>query len=326
MATGGSGLLEGQPIVPGRKLPNPYSNTNVVDYCVRKNRDSNGNGVIDDSEIKWFMPTLSQTMHIYEWRNAFRAPGGTWSLNRGYDPFSTTSRYYWTTGEATQTNAYSADFASVVSGTNIPTAMPSGRAKEQLNPVRCMRNIPKETDQPLLRIDDQNQNRLIMDVTGTHPPGSIDDRKFQGNPNSELSTLPYNTVGRRFGVSRWYASGSGHGGSPTMGSGNNSWCSNYSEPGYPAGTQWVQPSQKELSILFAYSGMIDELLAQAHGPTPGASTYHRFVTGIHRSITIPSGSDMLYVNFATGEVYLDRKQASAYFRCVTYFDTRGGAR
>ncbi len=302
-------------LAPGTGVYNPYSNTNAVDYCVRKNRDSDGNGVIEGDEIKWYMPTPAQAMQIYAWREAFR--GGSWSLNRGYAPFSASSRYYWTTTEeavgTTQPNAYTMDFAQA-------TAMVTARDKNSSYPVRCVRDIAGGLDQSLFYPD--GGGHVVINMTDNFPEEMIDDRKYGASPSSQLNTNAYNTLGRAFAVSRWY--GPGASAMPSAASGNDDRCDSYSEPGFTSG--WVLPSQEELSLIYAYAGMIENILAQQWPAGPGASTYHEFTTGVHWAISDNgTGSNYWTVDFTTGAAASVRKnQNQGYFRCIRYYDTRTG--
>lgn len=303
------GTLAGNPAIY-----NPYSNTNAPDYCVRKNRDSDGNGMIDGNEIKWYMPTPAQTMQMFAWREAFR--GGSWSLNRGYTPFSTTAggRYYWTTTEqvtGADPNAYVVDF-----GQTQPVAMVTAMNKNTRYPVRCVRDIEGALDHGLFYND--GQGHVVGNMTGYFPPQMIADGKA-GIPTNELRNPVNNTLGRAFAVSRWYGTSSSHPATPSTASGDEKACGNYSEPGLTSG--WVLPSQQELSLIYAYAGMIENLFAAEYA-TPGASTYHRFTPGEHWAITnVGNNSTFWRVNFTSGAAATVAKQNLAYYRCIRYFDT-----
>lgn len=298
---------------------NPYSNTNAADYCVRKNRDENGNGIIDDDELKWYLPTPVQMMQMYIWRDAFR--NGSYTLNLDYIPFGSrrndgtyVSRYYWTTNEedaAGYQNAYAVDF---VQGAAAVTSIP----KSDRNPVRCVRDIPG-TVSSIFTVTD---GHLVVDLTDNFP--DLDTSKPGKGSNSDLNLPENNTLAKKFLLSRWYATqGNNHGLSPVMVEGNKSPnCDSYSEPGYSG--NWVLPSQLELSFLYAYAGMLEDVLETAYPGTPNtAATYHTFRTEApspHWAITdIGNGSSFWNVDFATGAARtLSKSGNKAYFRCVYY--------
>lgn len=311
-------------------LYNPVSNTNAADYCVRKNRDTNGNGVIDAEEILWYLPTPVQAQQMYSWRTAFR-----YSINGSYSPFGgeAKSNYYWTTNEneSTNTTAFAMDFSQ-------QWAQTRNEAKTTRYPVRCVRDVPGTLDQSMFYYAD---GHMAANLTGHFPESSITDGKSSWG-DTDLRDPAKNSYGRAFLVSRWYSmpNNTTHAGTPTPTFGNNGHlCSSYQEPGYPAGS-WVLASQLELSLINAYSGMIEDLFDQAGqtgllGTYPtgavGANTYHKFIntavgsySPIHWGYTNSSNdnANWLTINFASGETEITKKnQVRAYFRCIRYLDT-----
>ncbi len=306
---GGQALNPENSLAGNPAVYNPYGNTNAPDYCVRKNRDSDGNGVIEGAEVKWYMPTPVQTMQIYAWREAFR--GGSWSLNQGYNPFSTTDRYYWTTTEQVtgpDPNAYVVDFGQAA-------AMVTAMNKNTRYPVRCVRDIPGTLGGGLFYND--GSGHVIGNMTDNYPEGMIADGKDL-IPTNDLRNPGNNTLGRGFAVSRWYGTTAQHSANPTTARGDEKACGNYSEPGYATG--WVLPSQEELSLIYAYAGLIENIFAAQYGP-PGATTYNDFTPGDHWAITnVGNNSTFWRVNFTSGAASTVEKQNTAYYRCIRYFD------
>lgn len=47
------------------QINNPIFNTYAARYCFEKNRDLNGDGVINGAEVKWYLPSLDELMLIY---------------------------------------------------------------------------------------------------------------------------------------------------------------------------------------------------------------------------------------------------------------------
>lgn len=297
---------------------NPVSNTNAADYCMRKNRDEDGNGIIEGDEIKWYLPTPAQLMQIYIWRNAFK--GGSYSLNLDYVPFgnglNSSSSYYWTTNEEDASgyaNAYVVDFTSNV-------AQVAARPKTERNPVRCVRDIPGTggsggTGGDMIYYT--NDGHLAVDLTNNFP--SVDGSKV-GKEESILANPGYNTLGAKFLISRWYVTNnSNHTGVPSYVNGNKGSCSAYQEEGYSAGS-WRLPSQVELSFIYAYSGMLETILKKIPGTPDTSETYHTFRMAPHWAVTdMGNNSSYWRVDFATGSAGIYKKsQYQGYFRCVTY--------
>lgn len=299
--------------IPESGVYNPQSNTNAADYCMRKNRDEDGNGVIEGDEIKWYLPTPVQVMQMYTWRNAFK--GGSYTLNFGYVPFggatNGASDYYWTTNEVEITGsptAYAVDFSKTA-------ALTTTLSKTLRYPVRCVRDIPSETPQSMFYYHD---GHLVVNLEGSFPNLATNKPNLGAN---DLNSPANNTLAKAFLVSRWYATGNAnHTGEPGMVAGNNNLCDNYSEAGYSAG-RWFLPSQQELSLIYAYSGMIENLLEKGIGGIPDTSTtYHTFRLDRHWGITNTGQNNEFWnVDFSTGAAQvLHKSKNTGYYRCVYY--------
>lgn len=312
---GGVPPVRWEPVLaPEQGIYNPQSNTNAPDYCMRKNRDEDGNGIIEGDEVKWYLPTPIQVMQMYTWRDAFR--GGNYTLNLDYNPFGGDSRsrsdFYWTTNEANRTEAYAVDFTQ-------SAVFASAKNKTNLYPVRCVRDIPGNPEEEAKEMFYVSTGgHLAVDLTGSFPEPIIDNRK-PGQGASSLATEGFNTFGRRFLISRWYATNNSNTpATPTPIRGNDKGCDSYSEAGIS--TKWFFPSQQELTLIYASAGILESLLAEQHGDPNTSTTYNTFVMDKHWGITdVGNGSTYWYVDFATGAAGTQQKsQNSAYARCVTY--------
>ena len=47
-----------------RKLPDAYVENNAAYACLSRNRDLNGNGYIDDNEVRWYLASLNEYIRI----------------------------------------------------------------------------------------------------------------------------------------------------------------------------------------------------------------------------------------------------------------------
>lgn len=64
-----------------------YYNTYAARFCYDMNRDLNGNGMIDDSELKWYLPTIKQIAGYwasFEDFTGYSSDDDKWSINRLY--------------------------------------------------------------------------------------------------------------------------------------------------------------------------------------------------------------------------------------------------
>lgn len=280
----------------------PVYNTFAADYCMRKNRDEDGNGIIEGNEIKWYLPTPVQLMQISLWRSAFN-----YSFNISYVPFITP---YWSTNEVDASTALALDFSAQQA--NVFTSDVTAFDKTTRYPVRCVRDIPGKTTGMIYK----SGNYLAGNIAG-HLPSTILGNKTGWN-ESAIVSLPGNaTMQTALIISRYYVRS---GNTITTGDGGGTPCSNYSEPDYPAGVNnWRLPTQRELSFLYAYVGMIDNLLLTKFG----AGNYDPFQMGFHWTATNDgNGGHFWGVNFQTGASAMSHKnKSSGYYRCVRYIST-----
>lgn len=91
----------------------PIYNTTAARYCHEKNRDTNGNGIIDAGEVFWYLPSLADMIHI-----AQNMPAGT-SL----------TGTYWTSTEEDNGKAWAYTFPGT----------PEAKDKTDIYHVRCVR-------------------------------------------------------------------------------------------------------------------------------------------------------------------------------------------
>lgn len=122
--------------------------------CLSRNRDLNGNGVIDDNEIRWYLPSLNEYIRIGVGSNAIsnaaqlymgdkmnmKRPSYSWSYDDGYPIdyiwdgalYYTSSnddeRVYW----AVERGSYSKDGQNWGGGS-------------AAKPIRCIRSLPANT-------------------------------------------------------------------------------------------------------------------------------------------------------------------------------------
>lgn len=319
---------------------NPFSQTNAADYCMRKNRDENGDGIISGDEVKWYLPSPAQTMQMYAWRNIFR--GGRYTLNDGaganqitYIPFgplgsatgSVSSNYYWTTNEVDGTNALVVDFSR-----DLVTDVVN-RSKTLRAAIRCVRDIDGTVGAMFYNSEVGGNTYMVADLENHFPPGFLDNmgRKKPSDDRNTLQGSAYNTIAPNFLISRWYVSnnnntGASHGNpvADRADTPGNEACGGYSEPGFTSG--WIRPSQRELLFIYGYTGLIDNLFEQQY-TAPGATTYHKFITTatgnqqpLHWAMSdINSSNTYWWINFGTGAASIaGHKNNSAYRRCIRY--------
>lgn len=102
-------------------IAGPYTiyNNYAARYCYDKNRDTNGNGVIDDSEVVWYLPAKNQLLSVWVAHSAVTTP-----FNAAY--------YYWSATESGSTGNWLVYFT---------TGAMFNRTKDLNIAVRCLREL-----------------------------------------------------------------------------------------------------------------------------------------------------------------------------------------
>lgn len=132
----------------------PIYNSSAARYCHEKNRDANGNGIIDADETVWYLPSLADLIYM------------RYNMPAGID----LTRIYWTSSEEDVNNSWTYNMG-------ISASKPV--AKTTLNMVRCVRgkgvaSLPEPTlsssqsDPTKMDFEYSNRNRYfgIQDRTG----------------------------------------------------------------------------------------------------------------------------------------------------------------
>ena len=246
-----------------------YSVQAAYSACMSRNRDLNGNGQIDEDEIRWFLPSLNEYIRMGIGSNGISSAaqlymGDKTTMTKGdypssyitdgslyYTSSADSRRVYW----AVEKGSYGAINGSYTSGTPLP--------------VRCIRNLPAngtgtdvskingvtsdatykyyENNSPKLLVF---KDRLIPSLYRQRVSGSLNVHNEDDDANSFYDGIfvasdflyTYNW-GRK--VYRTFTLGE------IIGYNGYTWnnpCSTYSEGGY---TNWRVPNLVELSAMNA---------------------------------------------------------------------------
>lgn len=246
-----------------------YSVQAAYSACMSRNRDLNGNGRIDEDEIRWFLPSLNEYIRMGIGANGISSAaqlymGDKTTMTKGNYPSSyiTDGSLYYTSSAdsrrvywAVEKGSYGAINGSYTSGTPLP--------------VRCIRNLPAngtgtdvskingvtsdatykyyENNSPKLLVF---KDRLIPSLYRQRVSGSLNVHNEDDDANSFYDGIfvasdflyTYNW-GRK--VYRTFTLGE------IIGYNGYTWnnpCSTYSEGGY---TNWRVPNLVELSAMNA---------------------------------------------------------------------------
>lgn len=146
--------------------------TNPLYECLSRNRDLNGNGTIDEDEIRWYVPAFRQ--YIFTWCGKKSLPSEITfnqetylsSSNAGY-------RVWW-----------------ALEGTAISSWASAGKASK----VRCARNLGTSSDEDVSNISDWDANNNVVTISKLKDEAIRTNTQIGEYPEHEnfdaASTLP----------------------------------------------------------------------------------------------------------------------------------------
>lgn len=252
---------------------NAYTSSNRGAYaaCMSRNRDLNGDGWIDEDEIRWFLPSINEYIRMGIGANAISSAAQlymgdkTSMTNDGYpSSYITKGSLYYTSSE---------------SGKRVYWAVEKGSYNKENSwydgsplPIRCIRNLPaKGTGTDVSKIDDVKsdatykyyddvtphvlvfKDRLVSSLYRQRVSGSLNEHNEDDDANSfyngifVASDFLYTYEGPWWQQQKVYSTYALNDIIGTSGLMTNP-CSSYSEGGY---TNWRVPNLVELSAMNA---------------------------------------------------------------------------
>lgn len=246
-----------------RKLPDAYVQSNVAYACLSRNRDLNGNGKIDDNELRWYLPSLNEYIRIgignNVLSNASRLYMGDKMAMQGGDYYP---RSYIKDGALYHT---SSEYNKRVFWAVEHGAYGNNGSYNQL-PIRCVRVLPAIADgqdvttlavEPASTFekftDGQNvilkfRGRLVDELYRERTADVLMEHSEDESPNSFYDGIIVSRsyMGTTFPLTQIVNDG---------GNQNNP-CATYSESG-DGGATWRVPNLVELQALNAAGDLLD---------------------------------------------------------------------
>ena len=240
---------------------------NGYNACMARNRDENGDGVIDDTELKWYLPAINQ--YLLLWCGEEYLYGDT----RLVDP-ADISKITETDYNAGVYNLYNSSYAHeywAVEGVSY------GPAGPQSCGVRCIRNL-KTYNAKTQPISSVSGNTIT--ITGVR---SLRQQAMSGEYASHNDRDPENNLYKAFEVATSYLPGP-YSASQVK---TERLCASYSQDsnGSDVG-QWRIPNQKELMIM-GQNGFLDDIKPSTGNSTEGYASRTEFIRADLRSRTNP---------------------------------------
>lgn len=235
----------------------------AIYQCLSRNRDENGDGIIDDSELKWYLPAVDQCTAFWFGMNSLPE-----SARIKMETETGSKNNYW---NSTRTvNVWWADEGSAY-GTYITA---SGTPK-----VRCIRSL-KNTSGTVTEISSYDTETRVVSIKGLdsksirtseitgeyaeHFRGESSDKLPQAFKIASADLTPTVTSGTSTTTKSVYTVDEVKAGE---------WCQNYytEEDDKSDLGKWRIPNEKELTLMFKYLGsdISDKTAARSKYNRPG---------------------------------------------------------
>ena len=226
------------------------SGKEVAKYqCISRNRDENGDGVIDDSEVKWYLPAVEQCLAIWY---GYPALGGDAKLKIEYRGYFTST---FGTGKGNKRVWY------IDEGASFGYYAGAGWLSPELG-VRCVRTLASLDANPTPVSSYDASTHIIslstLDASATRPSGSQSSEYLAHFRNEEPDQLP-----QAFEVAKNLLSSVTVSGSTKTGftfsdvsSDDSDWCNTYyTQGGETAGQgRWRIPNEREFGLMVKHLG------------------------------------------------------------------------
>ena len=279
------------------------SGKEVAKYqCISRNRDENGDGVIDESEVKWYLPAVEQCLAIWY---GYPALGGDAKLNIDYQGYFTSTFGIGSGNKRVWYIDEGASFGYYVGA--------SGWLRSELG-VRCVRTLASLNSDPTPVSSYDETTHIIslstLDASATRPSGSQSAVYLAHVRNEEPDQLP-----QAFEVAKDLLSSVTLSGSTKTGftfsdvsSDDSDWCNTYyTQDGETAGQgRWRIPNEREFGLMVKHLG--DNMLN-----TRARTVYYR------RYDATPVNAGYVYMSDGSNKVLTtaDAYSSNAYsIRCV----------
>ena len=226
------------------------SGKEVAKYqCISRNRDENGDGVIDDSEVKWYLPAVEQCLAIWY---GYPALGGDAKLKIEYQGYFTST---FGSGSGNKRVWY------IDEGASFGYYAGAGWLSPELG-VRCVRTLASLDADPTPVSNYDASTHIIslstLDASATRPSGSQSSEYLAHFRNEEPDQLP-----QAFEVAENLLSSVTLSGSTKTGftfsdvsSDDSDWCNTYyTQGGETAGQgRWRIPNEREFGLMVKHLG------------------------------------------------------------------------
>lgn len=273
--------------------------------CMSRNRDLNGNGVIDENEIRWFLPSLNEYIRMGIGANALSNAAQLYSGDKTKMDKSNYPSDYISDGSLFYTSSASDKRVYWAIEKGSYGAVGSDYDKSKALPIRCIRNLPASAEGATTDISSVNgvksdatykkhdasgntpivlefKDRLVSSLYRERAQGSLGTHNEDDKTNSFYQGI--------FVASDYIKDKEGNINGYTLkeiiGNGSNitNPCSNYNESDYG---NWRVPNLVELSAMNA-AGLLNDCYDEEYGRAASCTQFSNLKVryGFARSILI----------------------------------------
>lgn len=258
-----------------RKLSDAYKLDAIFTTCLSRNRDLNGNGVIDDNELRWYMPAVNEYIRIGMGANAIPNEAQLYVGDKSALTFDGYPSSFISNGALYHTSTYG--------GAKVTFwAVEKGSYGDQMSTynggrymIRCIRILPDDVD---AEFSDRKVSAAIYQEKKTSNGNYLFD--FRGRLTPSLfrqvrNTAPYNflqhdeddernrfydglVLAKNYMSNGWSTSSSNISNTlnqlQNIGNNRSNPCASYHEAGEPANAGWRLPNLVEMTVMASNYG------------------------------------------------------------------------
>ena len=287
----------------------------VAKACMSRNRDLNGNSIIDTEEVRWYLASIGQYRALFLGQSALEEDvrlistseletiNGSSEMNDGYGFEFRSNYHYWTSSD----QRYSGTFWPEEGLTNNPVQTSGYLCRAEL--VRCIRTLQsngdglKESDPFYNYTGDETRTFNLNGIVVTRTPGPNALGVHTEIDNSNDFSTSFQVA--KYNLSNTYNSSSIWNLSP-----NDNPCKNYKKQNNVINTEeanydWRMPNQKELALMVSIPELAEWKDEEYLSTTKYSGTWHK------------SNKQGTYSVFGSDNGSINLTQLSgAYIRCV----------
>lgn len=237
----------------------------AANACTNRNRDNNGNGIIDPEEVRWYIPTTAKYLRVILGRNSLTTPFMDYAGvgNKLYYPDGEPKNKHSDKGYNTRFKAYASNRKVVWGMEGLSVSDFTQDFTNGFWEVRCVRNLgtnlmivevdnDTDNDGTTPAFEHDSKNRIVS--LSHYDARSVRPYRDKPLPIHDITNQQYNMCARKFQYaeeSKNVAVTYNNSNDNIIRAINNNPCSglNSGSKPYDGYTNWRVPNQKEISIM-----------------------------------------------------------------------------